>query len=155
MLAVDNPFAQLEPKKRKHPISIVNLSLFAVACGLAVLVVLKVRQDYLVRANLVECKSNLRSISVATELFRTRRGHYPSEVDDLSPEFLKEIPRSPGGATSHYKLGPGPRVTQNGKVKPTYLISCTDPLHLRYGGRGNYWAYDSESGFSDLNHIEQ
>lgn len=155
MVSVENPFAQLESSEKKYPVSVVNLFLFSVATGLAVLGIINLRQEYLVRAALVECKSNLRGISVATDLFQTRHGHYPSDIQSLSPEFLQAVPRIAGGADSQYRIGPGPRVTYQGKVKPTYLVYCTDPLHLKYQGSGNYWAYDSESGFSDLNRIGQ
>ena len=67
MLDVDNPFAQLEQKRRKHPISMVNLFLFWVMTGLVVLGVVHLREDHFKRSQLNGSKVNLRSATIAVE----------------------------------------------------------------------------------------
>ena len=87
VLVVDNPFADVEQKRREYPISMVNLFLFGVVTGFVVLGVVRLHSDYLTRAQLRESKANLKSFNTALELYCTPIRLPPkdeeSQIEDL------------------------------------------------------------------------
>lgn len=57
----------------------------------------------------VAAESNLKNIATALEMYSTdNKGHYPEELKELSPEYLKVIPPAPAGMDYYYEAKENP-----------------------------------------------
>lgn len=100
------------------------------------------------RSELVACKSNLKNIGIALELYATDyNGTYPAKLDVLTPNYLKSIPQCPRYFQPSYHLSVG--VTSPGKSerkKHYFLVSCSGSNHLNLLNESDYPKFHSELG---------
>ena len=105
------------------------------------------------------CKSNLKNIGTALELYSTDwSGSYPTELSNLTPNYLKTIPECPVTGEMSYRAAFGPGAGYNTgteledgtKSEPWqnyYLIWCDGSDHNKaYGTPVNYPQYDAIQG---------
>ena len=94
---------------------------------------------------LTACKSNLKNIAVALEMYSTdNSGHYPRNLALLTPNYLKVIPTCPAASkdtySKHYRVG----------VKPDrYSVYCWGHAHKACSVPANRPAYNSDKGLLD------
>ena len=54
---------------------------------------------------LVRCENNLKDIGTALEMFSTdHSGHYPYEMKEITPGYMKSIPTCPAAGMDTYSL---------------------------------------------------
>lgn len=88
---------------------------------------------------LTGCKSNLKSLSIATEMFQTDHEKYPSALRELTPNYLRAIPTCPatGDQTSvalWYLGASGPFTGYNYLLtSEEYEFSCSGRKHRLAG----------------------
>ena len=99
-------------------------------------------------AQLAACKSNLKNIGTACEMYSTDfKGAMPPSMDRLTPNYLKTIPRCPVTKDVTYHLSVGPRAPMNSTGGVAYYyIECVGGNHAAVGTRGNYPAYNGVRG---------
>lgn len=93
---------------------------------------------------LTACKSNLKNIGTALEIYSTdHNGQYPGSLDELYPEYLKREPSCPQAKHATYRASFGPKAPFNdGNYQDYYLVECTgdnhpevtDPDYPKYNG---------------------
>lgn len=68
---------------------------------MAVLILLAIVTPNFVRcrcqSSLMACKSNLKNIGTALEMYSTDHGTYPRNLTELTPDYLKTVPKCPSG----------------------------------------------------------
>ncbi|MEW6277129.1 MAG: hypothetical protein AB1758_00800 [Candidatus Eremiobacterota bacterium] len=117
--------------------------------GLLVLVAATVLAAILVprlvreRAQRIPCKSLMKNIGTALEMYATDfGGHYPNSLSLLTPNYLKVLPECPNAGTDTYSAGY--RVHSQ---PDRYTFCC---LGLNHKGQGitapNYPQYTSTQG---------
>lgn len=58
------------------------------------------------KEKLILCRENMRKIGTALEMYSTdHSGHYPTDLKDLSPEYLKTVPTCPSAGIDTYTDG--------------------------------------------------
>jgi hypothetical protein len=112
------------------------------------------------RGKITACKSNLKNIGTALEMYSTDySGRYPNSLDVLTPNYLKSIPECPKVAQAgwwsrkrkgFYRVifGPGaPMNSLNGRqLSDYYYVECFGENHSEIGVTGNYPAYNGIQG---------
>jgi len=93
------------------------------------------------RGNLTACKSNLKNIGTALEMYSTDHGGlYPTSPDLLTPRYLKTIPTCPtmGWVTYQFQMASKPDL---------YTVVCAGRHHTGAGVQEyNYPQYTSTTG---------
>jgi len=94
---------------------------------------------------LTACKSNLKNIGTALEMYSTDyKGRYPSSLSYLTPEYLRTIPTCPSAGKDTYT---GSYLVRE---KPdTYTFYCKGSHHRNIYSCSNYPQYDSIEGLYD------
>lgn len=88
-----------------------------------------------------ECKYNLRKIGVAAQTFSNRHnGRYPTNLSQLIPEYLEEIPSCPYAEWDTYSSTY--RTTLDRRY---YAVACTEP-HPRQEGESAFLGYSATTG---------
>ena len=100
------------------------------------------------QGQLTACKSNLKNIGTALEMYSTAwSGHYPRNLAALTPNYLKTIPDCPTAGRVTYRLTVGLIVPLNtGRFVDYYLIECTGKSHVNVDVPANYPMYDGIQG---------
>ena len=99
------------------------------------------------QGSLTSCKSNLKNIGSAMEMYSTDwDGKYPSSLDQLTPGYLKTLPECPPAETVTYKLLTGSVAYNNPGFEDYYYIYCAGDNHTPISVPPNYPAYDGISG---------
>ena len=94
------------------------------------------------QGQLTACKSNLKNIGTALEMYSTDyQGHYPPQLSLLAPTYLKQIPTCPAAGTSTY--GAGYQVSTN---PDHYTVVCTGRHHGPVRQGLNFPQYTSTQG---------
>ena len=77
-------------------------------------------------------------------------GHYPAELSDLKPNYLRQIPICPENETSYNDTYQTGRVGYNkdGQLDDYYILSCKHG-HPRLGLPAGYPQYDPRMGLID------
>ena len=90
--------------------------------------------------NLTACKSNLKNIGTACEMYSTDfGGNYPPSLKLLTPNYLKKIPQCPAA--------PKPTYTYQMAVKPdAYTAVCKGGHHKMVGMEADFPKYSSLTG---------
>lgn len=99
------------------------------------------------RGSLTACKSNLKNIGTAYEMYATDNlGHYPKTMAQLTPKYLKTLPEcsTVGSVTYRAYTGQGPN--NNPGFEDYYYLECHGKNHTNVSVSGNYPAYDGISG---------
>ena len=97
---------------------------------------------------LTACKSNLKNIGTAMEMYSTDyEGHYPRNLDMLTPNYLKTIPECPSGQRVTYRADYGPNAPMNtGQFEDYYYIECTGSSHNAVSVPADYPKYNGIEG---------
>jgi hypothetical protein len=92
------------------------------------------------RGQLLACKSNLKNIGTALEMYSTdNAGHYPAELSRLTPDYLRVVPTCPAARADTYS--PGYTWASN---PDAYTVICTGAHHREVPA--NYPQYNSWEG---------
>ncbi len=76
------------------------------------------------QGQLAACKSNLRNISTALEMYNTDfPGEYPETLATLTPNYLRVLPVCPTDEAKPY------RYTRGGEGEDSYLVNCVGHQH--------------------------
>lgn len=142
--------SQLEEKPRKKLLRITVLDV--VVIGSIALLLGAILGPNIIRARaggaLTACKSNLKNIGTALEMYSTDwSGKYPDSMDKIVPNYLKTIPECRAAGRVTYRVQFGPLVPSNPKAhEDYYLVECVGENHKRVSITGNYPAYDGVIG---------
>jgi hypothetical protein len=98
--------------------------------------------------SLTACKSNLKNIGTATEMYSTDyAGHYPRNLNMLTPNYLKTIPECPAGRRVTYRADFGPKAPGNSSAfEDYYLVECTGTSHQGVSVPPDYPKYNAIEG---------
>jgi hypothetical protein len=83
------------------------------------------------QSSLTACKSNLKNFGTALEMYSTDHGRYPRRLAELTPDYLKTLPKCPSGKSYGADIGAG-----------NYHVFCAGGWH----GKGS--AYGTHSAAS-------
>ena len=118
-----------------------------------------ISEEVVAKGELDECKSNLRNIATALELYSdANSGRYPStEPGALVPDYLEELPKCPaGGEVVTYTYYGTDHETNLAKLKSYYYIECNGGHHTKAGIEGNYPAFSAIlQGVSDQTDLDE
>ena len=93
------------------------------------------------------CKSNLKNIATAYEMYSTDwDGAYPESLSILTPNYLKTVARCPAAQESAYKVECENHDLGKGRFAGSYLIQCEGEHHASVGARRNFPQYSSTEG---------
>lgn len=94
------------------------------------------------------CKSNLKNIGTALEMYSTDNGgKYPEGLDALTPNYLKTIPQCPAAASMTYLAEWGPEAEENTENYPDfYAVRCAGNHHANVNVDPDYPRYTSVAG---------
>ncbi len=96
------------------------------------------------QGSVTACKSNLKNIGTALEMYSTDHGgHYPEKLGDLTPQYLRTIPTCPSAGIDTYS--PSYRST---RVPDYYLVFCSGSNH-QGSCPPNFPQYDSVQGLCE------
>ncbi len=100
------------------------------------------------RSPLGGCKSNLKNIGTAFEMYSTDwGGSYPDRLEQLTPNYLTTIPTCPNAERESYVATFGQQAGYNTEgYKEYYLLSCFGENHTAVSVEGNFPAYDGLRG---------
>ena len=93
------------------------------------------------------CKSNLKNIATACEMYATdvyavdKVERYPLTLQALTPNYLKLIPRCPAAQKDTYS-----ETYTRAQGPPSYTLCCQGGHHESAGVKGNYPQYSSYTG---------
>ena len=95
---------------------------------------------------LTACKSNLKNIGTALEMYSTDfAGKYPRNIDQLRPNYLKTIPECPAADRTTYRVSFGRNAP--GNANPGYadyfFIECVGGNHENASVTGDYPVFQS------------
>ncbi|MHC9544325.1 MAG: protein kinase [Vulcanimicrobiota bacterium] len=93
--------------------------------------------------NLAACRSNLRNIGTALEMYAAdNNGRYPAVLSVLTPEYIKSIPTCPSRFQENYMYA--------SMTEPDiYTVWCGGKNHASQGMPANFPEYDSITGGID------
>lgn len=103
------------------------------------------------QGQLTACKSNLKNIGTALEMYSTDwSGHYPRNLATLTPNYLKTIPECPRAGRATYRLTIGLNAPLNdGPFEDYYLVECMGESHTNVSVPANYPKYTGIEGLID------
>ncbi len=141
--------APLGPPKKKRrfvsPIDLIMLASITLVLG-AILVPNWIRAR--ARGQLTACKSNLKNIGTALEMYSTDwSGKYPTSTSVLTPNYLKTLPECPASGHNSYRASFGPTAPTNvNGYEDYYYVECSGGHHGSVSISGDYPAYDGVQG---------
>lgn len=105
----------------------------------------KLEEERMKRNTFLYCKSNLKNIGTALELYSTdNKGHYPRSLKQICPLYLKTLPTCPAAGkdtySSSYKVIVNP---------DAYTVFCSGHNHKNEGVPQNYPQYSSIQGLME------
>lgn len=100
------------------------------------------------QGQLTACKSNLKNIGTALEMYSTDwSGKYPSDTALLTPNYLKTVPDCPAAASNTYVAVFGTGQTFNpDNYQDYYYVDCQSANHTAVSVTGNYPGYNGIQG---------
>lgn len=130
--------APAKKKERKIDASVwMNLGCFVLLVGLVGGVLVPNFRAARAQGSLTACKSNLKNIGTAMEMYSTddkfpdgtRRGSYPPSLSHLTPNYLKTIPECPNGGDGYLgEFGPKAQYNTQG-YRDYYFVQCSGNAH--------------------------
>lgn len=101
--------------------------------------------------SLTACKSNLKNIGTALEMYSTDwHGHYPRNLNQLVPNYLRELPDCPSAGRMTYRADFGLQAPGNtGHFEDYYCIECAGDWHTSVALPPNYPRYNGIEGLVD------
>lgn len=140
---------QAREEKEKRPL-FTPLSLLMLVAVCAVIAATLVPNFVRARARgqLTNCKSNLKNIGTAMEMYSTDySGKYPTSMALLTPKYLKTIPECPAAGRISYEATFGQGVAYNSNnFQEYYFIECKGDHHANVSVPENYPQYDGIQG---------
>lgn len=113
----------------------------AVAAAILVPNFIKARSQ----GQLTACKSNEKNIATALEMYSTdHQGHYPSSLQELTPEYLRVVPTCPAARSDTYSQSY--EVTTNPDM---FSFCCSGHSHQSAGLAPDRPAYNAMQGLLD------
>lgn len=100
------------------------------------------------RGQLTACKSNLKNIGTALEMYSTDwSGHYPRNLNMLTPNYLKTLPECPkaGRVTYHAEFGLHAGYNEE-MFQDYYFVECSGDYHKEVSLPADYPQYDGIQG---------
>ena len=96
------------------------------------------------------CKSNLKNIGTALEMYSTDRGgKYPKTLQQLVPNYLKTMPEC-RSSEKPYRYLTGKNVAYNTEYEDYYFLMCEGDNHDAYAMKPNYPQYDGIHGLIEV-----
>lgn len=94
------------------------------------------------QGTLTACKSNLKNIGTALEMYSTDHGgRFPTSLAQLTPNYLKVIPTCPNAGRDTYSAG------YRSSIDPDdYMVCCSGDNHRGQGLQANQPSYSATSG---------
>lgn len=81
------------------------------------------------------------------EMYSTdNQGHYPVNLGQLTPKYLKTLPECPRAGAVTYRVYTGQGPMNNPGFEDYYYVECHGGNHTNVSISGNYPAYDAISG---------
>lgn len=142
-----DPAPELERSKRSRGPSVL-------ACGgilllsLSVIIVSKSVRVRTQSSHPSACPSQLTRIGIALEMYSTDNGgKYPTSLNQLTPNYLKGIPKCPASDSMTYRVYFGPNAPCNpDRYQDYYYLECHGENHKAVGVTGDYPAYNAIQG---------
>lgn len=100
------------------------------------------------RSSMTACKSNVKNIGTAIEMYvEDHKGANPSELAQLTPNYLKSLPECPAAGYANYVLSVGKDAPMNSTGDAQYyFIACKGENHTGVAITGDYPAYSAAQG---------
>jgi hypothetical protein len=103
------------------------------------------------QGRLTACTHNLGTISTALELYSTDwGGKYPGSLSQLTPNYLRTLPKCPsadlGGYVARFGLNAPFNTAPEGQKSDYYYVECAGENHKSVGITGNFPAYGGVQG---------
>jgi len=157
-MAILNLFLLLFRKMREEERAITYSKCFVAIIPIFILIFMLIcRIPLYVTSHYTGCQSNLKNLGTAMEMYSTDNGgHYPGELKDLKPKYMRIIPRCVRGIKSdsvaaryyhitngifcgnyHYESATNPDL---------YTMYCSGRNHANVGVDENYPKYNSTVG---------
>ncbi len=139
-------------KMRRRSGGFTLIELMIVIAIIAILAAILVPNFIRARAQgqLTACKSNLKNIGTALEMYSTDwSGKYPDgDVGDLTPNYLKTIPTCPAAGSDTYSdaYESGDVQYNEDTYQDYYYIACGTGNHEAVSVTGDFPAYDGLRG---------
>ena len=90
------------------------------------------------------CEENLKTIAVACEMYSTLPGRYPHQLNEIPPEYFREVSKAPGCSAAPVDTS---SVSFKSASNPdAFSICCTGHNHAPLGVPPNYPQYCNVSG---------
>lgn len=106
------------------------------------------------QGQLTACKSNLKNIGTALEMWSTDNGgKYPDSMDVLTPDYLRVIPACPAADTDTYSATYR-KFTREGEDYEGYEVYCRGHHHASAGADEDYPRYNAYDGLVEYNYTE-
>lgn len=97
------------------------------------------------QGQLTSCKSNLKNIGTALEMYSTDYGgRYPTTMPILTPNYLRVIPTCPSAGSDTYSGSYSQQTNPDG-----YRYQCQGGNHVGVDISADYPAYDAISGLQE------
>lgn len=99
------------------------------------------------RGSLTACKSNLKNIGTALEMYSTdNHGLYPKSMSALTPNYLKTFPECPNAGMT-YRAEFGPNAPYNtDRHDDYYYVECHGENHKSVSVTGDFPSYNGIQG---------
>ena len=136
-------------KLRRRSGGFTLIELMIVIAIIAILAAILVPNFIRARAQgqLTACKSNLKNIGTALEMYSTDwSGKYPNPLalTKLTPNYLKSIPECPAAASNTYTLSS--TVLNPDNYQDYYYVQCAGANHKAVSVTADYPAYNGIQG---------
>lgn len=133
-------------KGRLITCSVVNLFLVGSVVSALLATIIPNFKRAQAQGNLTECKTNLRNIGTAFEMYSTDwSGKYPSKIETLVPIYLDKVPRCPSAGSVTYQVYTGLGPNNNPGFQDYYYLECRGLNHQDTSTSENHPAHDSLS----------
>jgi prepilin-type N-terminal cleavage/methylation domain-containing protein len=90
---------KVRSERSERGFTLIELMVVILILGILVAIAVPVYLASQDNAREMTCRSNLRTIDGAIRTFAARYGADPATLDELVPDFLKELPEEPAGGT--------------------------------------------------------
>lgn len=127
-----------KPKRGFTLIELITV-IFILAIIMAIMIPNMRRAFY--KAKLTGCQSNLRNLATGVHQYSVENEHYPTNLGEISPKYIKNIPTCPKAGTNTYTSGYEVSVDRD-----HFTIKCSGRNHTVMGlGENEPW-YNLENG---------